>query len=291
MKSKNWLWFVFIALILTSCSSIKMAAEQQSAFQIPVYFPRCANAPIVKVNIEGVEYFLILDLGASAHLKLVDRALNRLNNKEPVGISRSIDINGNCYEMPAYKIPHFKLGTINIEGAVVVEESHRFIREGGKIGSWHNYLQIQDQIDMIDGRIGGGLFCSSRCVCYFDMSRFVFCLGPTLDEMTKTYALTNYMQDTFEDVNGLICLNILTDRGMKKFVLDTGASHSAIQKSHSDGRWVKMDLEHFGPRHFFALDIPENLLFDGILGIDFFDDYAMCLDFSTHTIYLKPTVR
>lgn len=291
MKSRNCLWSVFIAVFVTSCSSTKVIKEQQSAYQIPVYFPRCANAPTVKVNIEGLEYFLILDLGASSHLKLLDRALNQLNHKEFVGLSRSIDINGNCYEQPAYKIPHFKFGTLNIEGAVAVEESQRFIREGGKIGSWHNYLQTQDRIDMIDGRIGGGLFTSTGCVCYFDMSHFVFCLAASLDQITKNHPLTNFMQSTFEEVNGLICLDLLTDRGVKKFVLDTGATHSAIQKSPGDRHEVKMDLEHFGHRKFIALDIPENLLIDGILGIDFFDDYAMCLDFATHTIYIKPSAR
>lgn len=275
----------------TSCSSIKEVTEHQSTYQIPVYFPRCANAPTVKVNIEGSEYFLILDLGASSHLKLLDRALNQLNNKEFVGLFRSIDINGNYYEQPAYKIPHLKLGSMNIKGAVAVEESHQFIRQGGKIGSWHNYLQAQDQIDMIDGRIGGGLFCSSGSICYFDMSRFVFYLASHLDEITKTHPLTNFTQRTFEEVNGLICLNILTDRGIKRFMLDTGATHSAIQRSVLDDQWVKIDLEDFGRRRFFALDLPDNLPFDGILGIDFFDDYAICMDFRTHTLYIKSTGR
>ena len=290
MESKKRLLLVFFALFLTSCSSAKLQkTDSQSVFQIPVYFPICINAPVVKVNIEEQELLLALDLGSNAHLKLIGRALDQLKNKELVGVSRSTDIKGNRYEEPVYKIPYFRLGSLTVSDAVAGEENLFFIQEGSRVGKWHDHLRIQDQINKIDGRIGGGLFSSFKYVCYFDMSRLIFCMGPSLDQITNNYPVVDFMKGKFEVVDGLICLNILTDRGMKKFMLDTGAQRSLIQKSSMDGKWVTVDLGRLGQRRFFAFDIPEQMPFDGILGFDFFEDYRMCLDFSNQTIYIKPT--
>lgn len=256
--------------------------------QIPVYFPRCLNRPAIKVNIENRQYLMMLDLGCNGHLDLFCRVLNDLKQKEFVGVSTFIDIKGNQYEHQKYRIPFLKLGSFTISDATAGEENDLFIREGARIGTWNDPLRLQDRIDTIDGRIGGGLFCDLQCVCYFDMSRLIFCMQSSLDRIMESYPLTDFVKGSFEIVNGWACLNIQTDRGMKRFVLDTGASHSIIQKSSLDRQWVKVDLGSFGRRPFFTFDIPERIPFDGVLGFDFFEDYKICLDFSNQTMYVKP---
>jgi hypothetical protein len=188
---------------------------------------------------------------------------------------------------PEYRIPLLTMGLFKVKDAVAAEESHYFIREGCRIGNHKDHLRVQDRLNTIDGRIGGGFFCSSKCVCYFDMAKNIFCMGTHLDQITKNYPIKDFIPEKFEMVNGLICINLLTDRGMKKFVLDTGSNRSLIQKSSSDANEVKVDFELFGRRRCIAFDFPAELPFDGILGFDFFDDYPMCLDFSNQILYIK----
>jgi hypothetical protein len=205
-----------------------------------------------------------------------------------MGVSQIFDVNGNIYEQPEYRIPYIHFGPFEMTDVWAIEENYLFIREGNKIGRKRRPLRIQDQIDNIDGKIGSRLFDSSGCSCYFDMSRSIFCMGTRLGQITKDYPLIDFMKNKIEVINGFICLDVLTDRGMKKFMLDTGASCSLIQKMPQDRQEIKMDLELFGRRRFVTFDLPNNLPFDGILGIDFFEDYKMCLDFSNQTIYIKP---
>lgn len=287
MKSKKRHSFPILLLLLASCSSSKFTTVSENPFQISIYSIACSNAPLVKVKIEGTEYLLIFDLGCNMCLMLKDRVLNTLNHKEYMGISRFFDINGNIYEQSEYKIPHMQIGPFDITDIGAIQESYFFIQEGNKIGTKRRPLRTQDQMDLIDGKIGGGLLCLSKLISYFDLSHSTVCMGTRLDQITKNHPLSDFSQLKLEVINGFICLNLLTDRGMQKFLLDTGASHSLIQKTALDNKDVKINLELFGARRFIAIDLPVDAPFDGILGLDFFKDYKVCLDFSNQTLYIK----
>ncbi len=287
ITNRKWIDVLFCILCFSSCSSLKFTEELKNPFQIAIHSIACSDAPLVKAKIEGTEYLLMLDLGCSSCLMLKDRVLNQLSHKEFMGMSRIFDINGNIYEQSEYKIPHVRFGSFEIADVQAIEENYLFIREGNKIGTKRYPPRTQDQIDQIDGKIGAGLFDLSESICYFDMSRSIFCMGTALDQVIEDYPLVDFVENKIEVIDGFVCLDVLTDRGMKKFMLDTGASCSLIQKMAEDGREIKMDLELFGRRRFFTFDLPENVPFDGILGIDFFDDYKVCLDFSNRRIYTK----
>ncbi len=88
--------------------------------------------------------------------------------------------------------------------------------------------------------------------------------------------------------NEWFCMNIQTDRGMKKFLIDTGAECSIIKKSPNEPEQIKVYLENIGSWNFYAIDLPPGIPpIDGILGVDFLKKHIICLDFLDQAIYIK----
>ncbi len=284
MTKKKWVGFLCFSLLFASCSSITTQDENQ----IPVHFLSCSDAPMVKVNIEGSEYVLMLDLGANVHLILKDRVLEKLHHKESVGISRAFDIQGNKYAQPEFKLESYQLGKITVENPIATEESLFFVTTGSRLIAGWSDRRLRQQIKQIDGKVGSDFFLSSGRPCFLDMSRSLLSTGETLSELEEIYPLTGFVQKRLEIENGWLCVTLETNYGEKKFLIDTGAERSAIRKSPSDHKQVKLSLEHFGLWRFYAVQFPEGIPpIDGILGIDFLKKHAICLDFSNHTIYIK----
>ena len=129
---------------------------------------------------------------------------------------------------------------------------------------------------------------SSGQACFLDMSRSLLCIGDTLQDLIHLYPLTEFHKEHLEIDNGCLCVNIQTNEGMKRFLLDTGAERSAIKKSPSDPKQIKLSLENLGSWNFYTLNFPEGILpIDGILGIDFLKKHAVYLDFLDRTIYIE----
>lgn len=284
LVKKKWVGFICLCLLFASCSSPKI----QDGNQIPISFLSCSDAPMVKVNIEGSDYLLMLDLGANVHLMLKDRVLEKLHHKEPVGISRAFDIQGNKYAQPEFKLESYQLGHLTVESPIVTEESLFFVTTGSRFISGWSDRRLRQKIKQIDGKVGSECFLSFGRPCFLDMSRSLLSVGETLSEIDEIYSLAGFFQNPLEIENGWLCVNIETNYGTKKFLIDTGAERSAIRKTPSDSKRVKLLLENFGSWSFYSIDFPDKIPFiDGILGMDFLKKHAVCFDFSNHTIYIK----
>ena len=286
MTGRKWIESLFLCLLLVSCSSIPK--ESLSGFQIPVHFLSCSDAPMVKVNIEGSEYVLMLDLGANVHLILKDRVLQKLEHKEPAGTSLTTDIQGNKYAQPKFKLDSYQIGNFNVKNPIATEESLFFVKTGSRLFASKNDRRINQKIEQVDGKIGSEFFLSCGQACFLDMSRSLLYVGDTLQDLISLYPLAGFQKKHLEIENRCLCVNIQTNQGMKKFLLDTGSERSAIKKSPSDPKQIKLSLENLGSWNFYTLNFPEGTLpIDGILGIDFLKKHAVCLDFLDRTIYIK----
>lgn len=286
IAGKKWIGSFFLCLFLVSCSSIREGPSNNH--QIPVHFLSCSDAPMVHVNIEGSEYVLMLDLGANIHLILKDRVLQKLEHKEPVGTSFTTDIQGNKYAQPKYQLRSYQIGNFNIKNPTASEESIFFVKTGSRLFPSKNDRRINQKIEQVDGKVGSEFILSSGQACFLDMSRSLLYIGDTLQDLIDLSCLTEFQKQPLEIENGCLCVNIQTNEGMKRFLLDTGAERSAIKKKPSDPKLIKIYLEDLGLWKFFTLNFPEGLPpFDGILGIDFLKKHIVILDFLDRKIYIK----
>lgn len=244
---------------------------------------------MVRVKIEDTEYNLELDLGSNSDLMIKPRVLDQIQDKQLGKPSVWHDIKGNEYHSPSYKIPVLKIGPLRVENATAVEESEFLITTGNKIGK-SDWERIQNQLAHIDGRIGSATFHSS--VVFLDLSQPLFLLEATIEDMKTKISFEGFVEGSFDFERGLVGVNFMSESSVKKLLLDTGASIS-LANSSLNQRKIKMNhLElnsvDLGGWDFYPLEFPEKLSWaDGILGMDFFNKFAVCLDFPNKKIYLK----
>jgi hypothetical protein len=132
-------------------------------------------------------------------------------------------------------------------------------------------------------------------VCFLELSRSLFRVEPSLDVLKKDYPFNEYLEAPFTYEQGLLCIEFQTEKGTKKFILDTGANRSVARKSSFPCKGNILKINHLqllagelGHWNFFLLDFPESApKVDGAFGMDFFKKFAVCIDFPNQKVYLK----
>ena len=282
---------IFLLWSLGCLACTRNAPTVDNPSQIPVYFLSCSDVPLLKVTIEQAEYLLKLDLGASCDLMLPRRVLDQIEEKEYVGVADGGDIQGSQYHNAQFEVLDVQIGRLHVPKAVAIEEDVYFISHGSRPWGKIQKKQLQQQLQHIDGRVGNQLFSAS--VCFLDLAHSKFCIGASVDEIAQRDSLDGYRQMPFKFYKGLMCIDCKTEYGDKSFVLDTGSHRSVLSKSSllRPGRTphaVRMTLDGVGSLRFDLLDFPQQLSeVDGILGMDFFRRYCICIDFQNQWVYLK----
>ena len=289
MKAIAALLLTVVCISCTRRENMKM--EKGEFTKIPLFFLPCTDTPLIHAEIEGRIVCLKVDLGASCDLMLKERILEKVQDKEFQGLSKAFDSAGTSYNDAQYLLPKIKIGNLNIQDAFAGEENLQFLTKGSKLGYWKQKW-IDQQLFLIDGRIGCGIL--SHVHCYFDLPHQALYLAKSLEQIRKCYASDEFIEVPFELQNGLIFLTASTDFGVKRFLLDTGASVSIVRKSTFPGvknDWIKSKLVlkgfDFGQWEFFLYEITERLQIDGVLGIDFFKKYGVHLDFEHSKAYIQ----
>jgi hypothetical protein len=102
-------------------------------------------------------------------------------------------------------------------------------------------------------------------------------------EKATNVHLTDLVETSLEWAHGLLVMPVQTDLGVKKLVLDTGASHTMIRCAEPGclslkTREFKIGECDFGERSFKGYPLDPFFKVDGFLGRDFFQEHAIYLD-------------
>lgn len=143
-----------------------------------------------------------------------------------------------------------------------------------------------------EGIVGIDLF--QKFACVFDFPHSSIFLADHLSEVIDE---TMCQVVPFELGKAGVIVEIGTELGTKKFLLDSAATKSLIQlseteKTYAPNKCVAMKLTmngaDFGFWKFNVFDIPKEFNdMDGILGIDFFKKSVIGLDFTTKKGYIQ----
>ncbi len=267
--------------------------------KIPIHFFPFGNRATMQVEVEGKQYSLLIDLGSSHPLDLHEKFIQKIKDKKLIGVSNYKNIRGDVFTSRKFQIPAVKILNWTIKNLVVCEESVDFINAAEiwpSIGIW-NRVKDELQLVMIQGRIGLPVFKESDC--FFDFPNSVIFLGNNLGSCCS---LEGSIQIPFELEECGVILSVDTDLGMKKFLLDTGFTHSVLRESlvekkgakktkRGDIFYVNKDLiiggHSLGGWQFWLLEFSDIFKCDGIFGIDFFKKHAIYLDFHNKVAYIK----
>ncbi len=288
MKKKG----IFLALVLLAVLSSVWGLSffRSYDFIVPIEFLNAYQIPCTSIEIEGSTYQVEIDLGSKIPLSLDKHVLEKIK-KDPCGTSRWIDFRGNRYETLTYSIPEIRLGTFLLKKIKAKEESLHFAAE--------NSIIIESKEHLNAGRIGRDFFSGKNIFMDFNHRIFIAC-GKLKDLEKRGYKTEDLAVVPFKITLDGIVLEIETDMGKRKFVLDTGSTVSAIrweplQESNKERLGIpvietskfSMGKIDFGFRELYLLDISQAFDgMDGLLGMDFLKEHLIYLDFAKSTAYV-----
>ena len=271
----------------------ELEKEERNWITIPVSFFPFHREPLIQVEIEGKKYTLLIDTGSPHHLDLHKRVLEKLHHKEFIRVENYYDLKGNRYLINVFRAPPIKFCEhLEIDGLFACEESIDFLTTGIKIQkatSLFGKFKEQFRLFWIDGRIS----CSSfkRAVPYFDFRHRCLYLAKDLNVLQEEgiFHPNDFIALPFTLCRSGPVISIETEFGEKRFLIDSGASHSVFMEPTDSSLTLKIGGLNFGSWHFFSWPLSPDFKIehDGILGVDFFKKHAICLNFQEGIVYIQ----
>jgi len=295
--SVKWILFgsCFISSLLITLFIWGPFQQKKDFLRIPIIFIK--EKPCISVNFEGASYLFLLDSGSfdcfSTHKKEI---IENIRNKTTLDPVTWFDIKGNQYSSPSFLINKVDIETLQISNATIQEESIEFISNGSHLSP--DKGAKKEVLEKISGRIG---IEALKCLDYWliDFSRSAIFAIRNLDKLKNNphFSLDGFTEVKLEDNPKHILISVETDFGIKKFILDTGASHSVVappSKNHSNYETVKTNRfiiggYDFGQTELYLFHPEENFSCDGFLGRDFLSKYPIYLDFKKNRVFIQNT--
>lgn len=244
--------------------------------------------PCVNAKIEDAEISVELDLGFSGCLNTSAMLMNRLKNKEYSHVRPIYGIRGKKYDQNVHYIKQLGIGQIHFSGKLFAEDGyseifHRDAVISGTPSSLEN-----------DGKIGWYLFASSGLL--MDLKKGKIACADSLETVKKHgYFQDSYGTSPLSLERDLVEINIANSQRSMRCVLDTGASHTILHREVEifDPNLVEIQSDFslgkykLNPLAFRPYPIRLPISIDAILGMDFFMDHIVFLDFKNSTIYIQ----
>ncbi len=295
MKKKRFLYL--ITTLLIGISFYLTLPNKITASKIPILFISNSYHPIIKVQIQGLPLSFEVDLGGSEYMSLLKKPLDSIQKHKLMKTDTIWDFRGNRYDRPIYSVSDVKVGPIELSNCEITEEDLDFHHN---TGLWPTIKGTE--FPEYHGRIGIEFF-KDKCVL-FDFPDSSIFIARTLNELQEDSLLNldHYIGVPFTVKNGVVLLTIETDLKKHAVVLDTGSTFCNLSKALVDPEKIvqlpngkcyfpsnKLMIEgcNFGDWKFAVLDICDKLGFDGALGVDFFLEHAICIDFPNQVAYIK----
>lgn len=295
MKKKRFL--LFILFVIVGISFYLVPFHPVSSTKIPVVFNTDSYHPLIKCEILGKTYVLLVDSGANNSLYLTKNIFDHIQKKQTNKIVKSYDVRGKLYNWQVYSVSGIKIGSIHLPEYEIVEESIDF-HQNTYLWSPTRRMENCDR----HGRLGWHFF-QDYCT-QFDFPNCSIFIAKSMDDLKKDEVLKteNYIAVPFTIEDGVIVISIETDLGKQRVILDTGATYCTLKKAKIDPNAIKqspsgkayfpssklmIDGYDFGDWRFAVTEITDLIHADGFIGVDFFLEHAVCFDFPNKIAYFK----
>lgn len=257
-----------------------------------------AGLPVVYVTISAKKYPLTVDTGSKLEVSLYERVLDTIAH-ESYGIEKFQNFLGTKFERPTYKVPSIKLGSVTFSTPIVVGRPEKDRQVYMIKGS----VEKQNHPDQPVGILGRGLLKKTNMLIDMQHSKIILAKNPS--QLKKG----GYNLDLFAKVPFIldpkgIFIDIETDLGTKRFLLDTGFTLTMVHKNffseEIDLSVDKYDIPFslskkfsigrcdFGSKKLYLIKMTKELnVLDGILGMDFIEKHAIYIDFSNSFLYIE----
>ena len=303
MQRKNIL--ALVILLLAGCFLFPLMVFRKTSFEgktnhcirLPVRFFPFVDEPLIKIEIEQKQYTMSIDTGSAHPLDLHKRVLDQIQNKKFINTARYIDMLGRGYPVSQFLIPeinfhrHLRLNEIDVS-----EENVDFLiktTHGGNPKSLFRRIKEQIEFRLIDGRIGWPIFKTATSLFDFHHGELFLAENLAILQEEGLFHSEEFIKIPLELCKWGFVFSAQTELGERKFLLDTGTSHSIYREMNEQLRdpiVLTMDVsgQRLGRFEFIPFPLsPDHCEFDGILGIDFFKSHKICCDFEGKALYIR----
>jgi hypothetical protein len=301
--------FALLALLFTcGCSVIRTRNKNNQSIeaQKPTYFVSIPitqfssfQTPCINVTIEENTFLLKLDLGFQGDMTIAKEAVDLISSKTFLGEKSMYGVRGKEYTKKIYQIPRAKIGAMAFSPPILQEENEQFLKDA-------EFLQNEENSSLREekGRLGWELFCNTNLLIDVKNSHIAF--FDSLDTLKKEgYAVETFIRSSLFLERGLIELETNTPDGPLRCVLDTGTTWNVLNvdferdKSIDTAVWEPENIlaylffniggVDFGPTSFHRIPIQTPIRIEAILGIEFFKNHLIVLDFAGRAVYFQKT--
>ncbi|HSX04126.1 MAG TPA: hypothetical protein VLG76_05295 [Rhabdochlamydiaceae bacterium] len=272
MDIKNLKYFIFLLVTAAIVYGVLLCRPFSGyCYVFPVTYNKYA-CPLITTQLEGNPYTLSVSVGSRFPIFLRQKVLDGIDKQfQGMDLYRSID--GSQEEVPYYLVPKLKVGDLVLKN----------------VFAYHSDKDDHDGL----GKFLGGDF---NLLLDFPHDRIVAC--DRLSKLqTKGVADHNWIQLPFEMDRVGVVLNVDTDFGTCKLVLNTGCTVSVLKSSvfpaNTSFSYVSssfiLDGHQFPNISFKSFEFPKDLNeIDGFIGMDFLKEYTIYLDYAHKVAYIQP---
>lgn len=302
----------FILILLFSCTVSQKTDTEVTAqsvkrvkpsYFIPVPISNLSSiqVPCIEVDVEGTTLSMELDLGFRGYLTVPKEYIHVIPSKFFLQEKPMYGVRGKEYPTNLYRIPKVRIGKMTFlepvlqEGTMEFLKDSVFLQDGGEPSSRRG-----------NGRLGWELFYNTNLLVDMKNSQIAFCDSlATLKE--QGYDVENFIRAPLFLKRGLVEIQGETPEGPLLCVLDTGATwnilHSELkdETSMDQAMWdpdytlqcpsFKIEGNDFGPISFHCIPINIPIPVEAILGMEFFQENLVFLDFSGKSAYFLKTPK
>ncbi len=273
--------------------------SEQNRFCFPIRIAgfSLANHPQVEVEIEGKPFLVALDLGFQGALSLFKESIERVRAKTFVSSEIKYGFRGNGYPVEVYRIPQLKMGEGTFGNVTLWERSYDLRKESLIIQT----ETVKPPEDM--GSIGWRLFSSGSLFLDLANSQIVVCDSfQTLVE--QGCSIDGFVKEPLFLNHGFVEIYAKTEDKILECLLDTGASLNILNVENSENLSPEeifsnpdnlTEFESFcigglnlGKKIFQHLPVKTPHRFDAILGMPFFMEHRVIIDFQGKWVYIAP---
>jgi hypothetical protein len=281
---------------ILSESKVLPSPKKSYFIEAPITKLSSIQCPCVNVEIDSKQFSMELDLGFRGNLTIKKDHLDFLENKTFLFEKLVYGVRGNQYPVEVYRVPNVKIGQMTFMNPSLEKENQQFIkdsvfvadggkpspREEGRLG-WELFQKVNLLIDV-----------KNACVAFCDSLNTLATHGYPIETFIKTPLILD---------KGLVQILADTPEGSMEYILDTGATWNILNRSIESTQsldkavwepentiefaYFRINNEDFGPLSFHRLPIGLPFHVDGILGVEFFEENLVFLNFSEGMAYFS----
>jgi len=295
-------------LMTTSCfykekqDTSQLTTSESTAFfvSIPIVKFSSTQAPCISVQIEDNTFLMELDLGLRGDLSITSSFINQISSKTFISTVPMYGFNGKEHLTHLYRIPKVKIGGMILIEPILQENSYQS-RQESVITQNGNPPSPREP-----GRIGWELFHNVNLLLDIQNSRIAFC--DSIETLKNHgYQIESFIKAPLLIERGLVELEAKTPIDLLRCVLDTGSTYNILNteieeaKSIEEVIWApsnsleyssfKINETEFGPIIFHRIPIKLPIQIDAILGMEFFENHLVFLDFSKKQVYFRKEIK